>query len=289
MNINGKLVKYTKKEKYLGHYITDDNSLNGAILCDLAEREAHVIVKYRNFINNNKCAPVEKRLKVFQSCFCSVILSNCETWGHCFPKKILSLYNRGLKIALEVRVGTPTALVFLETRQPAVLAMVRKRQLAFWQNLQKENGRELCNLISRAKKTNYIKHYVELEEKYESPDDAFKHTNEAFYRDIVDTIKNCRLEQTKLCTYNEIYDLNNEIPATSVTLSTKDEYRRKLLTRYVLSSHNLACETSKWTGASKSCKKCDQDSDETLKHIICECNAYDAIRESHPRFPSNVK
>ena len=54
MNINGQLVKYTKKEQYLGHYITDDNSLNHSILCDLAERESNVTVKYSNFVNNNK-------------------------------------------------------------------------------------------------------------------------------------------------------------------------------------------------------------------------------------------
>ena len=35
MVINGQLVKYTKIEKYLGHYITDDHSLNASIIYDL--------------------------------------------------------------------------------------------------------------------------------------------------------------------------------------------------------------------------------------------------------------
>ena len=51
-------VEYTKIEKYLGHYITDDNSLNASIIYDLEERASNVIVKYRNFINNNKSATI---------------------------------------------------------------------------------------------------------------------------------------------------------------------------------------------------------------------------------------
>jgi hypothetical protein len=282
-------VRYTEKEQYLGHYITDDNSLNNAILNDLAEREANVIIKFRNFVNNNKRASMQDRLMVFQACFCNAVLSNCETWSYCFPKKILSLYNRGLKIALEVRVGTPTALVFLETKQPAVLAMIRMRQLQFWQNLQKEEGCKLFNLISRARSTKYIKHYVKLEEMYENPTTAFKCTNDAFYHDIMDTIKNCRAEQTKLCTYKDIYDLTESAPTTTLTLTERNENRRKLLTRYILSSHNLACVTSKWSGSNRICKNCDLNQDETLQHFLFDCSAYTDIRESYPRFPVDVK
>ena len=58
MVINGQLVEYTKIEKYLLHYITDDNSLNASIIYDLEERASNVIVKYRNFINNNKTVTI---------------------------------------------------------------------------------------------------------------------------------------------------------------------------------------------------------------------------------------
>ena len=62
MIINGHTVKYTQKEKFLGHYITDDNSLETSIKCDLSERESSVIVKFRNFINNHKTATIQLRL-----------------------------------------------------------------------------------------------------------------------------------------------------------------------------------------------------------------------------------
>ena len=62
IRINDELVKYTAKEQYLGHYITDDNLLSTAIDLDIAKRSSEVIVKYRNFINNNANAPIRIRL-----------------------------------------------------------------------------------------------------------------------------------------------------------------------------------------------------------------------------------
>ena len=62
-----KKVEYNEKEKYLGHYITDDNSLANSIKYDLKERAANVIVKLRNFINNHKDTTIDIRLKVFQA------------------------------------------------------------------------------------------------------------------------------------------------------------------------------------------------------------------------------
>ena len=138
MVINGHIIKYTMKEKYLGHYITDDNSLLTSITSDLEERASNVIVKFRNFVNNHKNASIQISMTVFQACFCSTVLSNRDIWGNCLTKKVLTLYNRGLRIALEVRPSTPTSLIFLETRQPSVFSMVRKKQLCFWQNLKKD-------------------------------------------------------------------------------------------------------------------------------------------------------
>ena len=157
-----------------------------------------MIIKYRNFINNNKTVTIQIRLKVFQACFCSTILSNCEIWGHCFPKKVLTLYNRGLKLALGVRISTPTVLIFLETRQPA---LIRKRQLKFCQNLRKVDGTELLNLIIRAEQIGYIKHYTNLEKLYNIPGIAFEAINKYFYDDLFQSIKNCKKEQSNLNNY----------------------------------------------------------------------------------------
>ena len=125
--INKIKISYSTKEKYLGHYITDDNSMRKSIELDIGERGANVLIKHRNFVNNHPCTKLEICLEVFQACFCTTILSNCETRGPWGPRKVLTLYNLGIKLDLGVRSNTPTALIFLETRQPYVYAMIRKR------------------------------------------------------------------------------------------------------------------------------------------------------------------
>ena len=44
--INNFHVEYSEKEKYLGHYLTDQNSLQRSIELDIEERTANVIVKH---------------------------------------------------------------------------------------------------------------------------------------------------------------------------------------------------------------------------------------------------
>ena len=53
--INNIKISYSTKEKYLGHYIRDDNSMRKSIELDIGERGANVIIKYRNFVNNHPC------------------------------------------------------------------------------------------------------------------------------------------------------------------------------------------------------------------------------------------
>ena len=287
--INGQLVGYTAKEKYLGHHITDDNLLRTSIDCDIAERSSEVLVKYRNFINNNASATIQIRLKVFQACFSNSILSNCEVWGHYFPKKLCTLYNKGLRLALGVRASTPTVLIFLESRQPCVKALVIKRQLKFWQSLAKGEGSEMLKLLTSAKNTLYIKHYLKLENMYETPEIAFEALNKTFYDDAIHSVMNCKNEQTKLKTYKNIYDLHNihSLPVISFTLSAENEYRRFILTRYIVSSSNLMAVIGRWSGDNKTCAKCQRNEEETLEHFIFMCDAYSDIR-NQTTFPTNL-
>ena len=73
---------------------------------------------------------------------------------------------------LEVKQSTPTAIIFMESRQPSVNAIVKKRQLKFWLDLRRAGGTELNNLIERAKNNKYIQYYKHLETLYTTPDEA---------------------------------------------------------------------------------------------------------------------
>ena len=281
-------MEYSEKEKYLGHYITDDNSLVNSIKCDLKERAANVIVKLRNFINNHKDTTIDIKLKVFQACFCSCILSNCEIWGPNLPKELITLYKKGLKIVLEVRSSTPTAIIFMESKQPSVIAMVKKRQLKFWLELKKGCGTELYNMIERARNTKYIQYYIKLEAMYNDPQDAFKTLNSEYYKELWTQIRTATLEQSKLKTYHSIYNYSEIIPNQSLCLRTLNPLHNRVITKYITSSHNLQEEIGRWKRkpkGSRTCKQCTDNTDETILHFLFACDKFQHIRESHPNFP----
>ena len=69
---------------------------------------------------------LELRLKLFQAFFSTTILSNCETWGPWIPQKVFTPHNLVLKLALDMRISTPTALIYLETCQHSVKSIYGK-------------------------------------------------------------------------------------------------------------------------------------------------------------------
>ena len=124
--VQDQILEYSSTEMYLGRHITDDNLISSSVEMDMKKRAENVIIKLRNFVNNNKNVSLAIKLRVFQSCFCSCVLSNCEVWGYYFPKSLKSLFNKGLKIIiLKVKQSSPTAIIYLETRQPTVEAIVK--------------------------------------------------------------------------------------------------------------------------------------------------------------------
>ena len=227
---------------------------------------------------------------MFQACFCSVILSNCETWGPRIPKKVYVLYHQGIKLALKVRNCTPTSLIFVESRQPSVTAIIIKRQLKFWTNLNKDEGTELYNLIERSKGTKYVKHYINLQTQYPSPKEAYETINSKFYLEKWNEIKQAEPQRTKMKTYHEIYDNANILPKYSLSLNRNNISVQSNLTSYVMSSHNLECEKGKWIRTPKGeryCKQCNNNIEEDLKHFLFECTYFQHIRNRYPEYPQN--
>ena len=206
------------------------------------------------------------------------------------PIKVFTLYNQGLKLALDVRISTPTALIYLETRQPYIEAIILKRQLKFWMTLNKDIGTELRTLIDNASNTPYIKHYKMLQEKYQNPKDVFTETNTTFYKKIWDEVQQARQEQSKLCLYRDVYR-GDKLPEKSLSLNCNTKFQQ-LLTRYITSSHDLECEKGKWNRTPKEqrlCKQCNQGEEETIFHFIFDCHKYKDIRDScSTNFPTNI-
>ena len=286
MDILNTTIKYTTKEKYLGSYFTDDNNIKSS---DLTERAANVIVKYRNFINNHKTTTLKIKLRVLQACFTSSIISNCETWGPHIPQKIYTLYNQGIKMALGIRNSTPTAIIYMESKQPYIKAIILKRQLTFWRKLNKGEDTELGKLIVKANKTTYIKHYMKLEEKYQDPRSLYENINNEHYENMWKIINTANSSKSKLHLYNIIYG-KKSIPKSSLSLDSTTRFQQ-LLTRYITSSHNLESEIAKWRRVPKGqrfCKQCTEKEDDTIYHFLFKCEAFNEIREDMSYFPKDI-
>ena len=217
--INNFHVEYSEKEKYLGQYLTDQNSLQRSIELDIEERAANAIVKLRNFINNNKNTSLEIR---------SAIPSNCETWGQWIPKTVTTLYHQGLKLSLGIRKSTPTALMFLEIGQPSVTALIRKRQLKFWISLNEDRGTELHNVLKRVNTTLYVTYYKKLETQYANTKEAFVHINKDHYTKMWNEVKNATQEKTKLKLYHQIHNNCDLIPCNSLSLQCLNQKYNKI-------------------------------------------------------------
>ena len=81
------------------------------------------------------------------------------------------------------------------------------------------------------------------------------------------------------------------MPCNSITMNCANEFQRKLLTKYIVSSHSLMSGTGNWSGGDKTCKKCSEGVVETLEHFIFGCSAYIEIRwrfDSFAKFAKNV-
>ena len=144
---------------------------------------------------------------------------------------IYVLYHQGIKLALKVRNFTPISLIFLESRQPSVTAIIKKRQLKFWNNLNKDEGTELYNLIERSKGTKYVKHYINLQTQYPSPKNAYERINSKFYLEKWNKIKQAEPQRTKTKTYQEISDNANILPKHSLSLNSNMSVQ-SILTSY---------------------------------------------------------
>ena len=229
-----------------------------------------------------------KLSRSFPSLFLHHNIKQLRDVGSWVPRKVLTLYNLGLKLALGVRSNTPTTLIFLETRQPYVYAMIRKRQYNFWLNLDKKIGTEMYNLISRARDTKYLTHYKNLEGNYENGEQVFNTLNDKFYEDSWKKIMEANITNTKLKTYHQIYNNCKNIPTQSLSLNSIGRKNQKIVSSYIMSSHELATETGRWSQTLKEnrkCKQCNSDAVETLCHFLYRCNKFTHIRNHYVDYP----
>ena len=162
-------VKYAEFLEILGSHISE--KLQKDLQLHFQTRFKNVI-KFFNYIRMNKEAPLSVKLRVLKSCVVTTLLYNSEAFGPFIPDGLEEVYFRMLRAALGVRSNCPNLILLVEAGFLPLQCMILTRQLKFYRrygaSIQPNSTRAEMfeHLLHDDNCTSYLKHYVELDEKY---------------------------------------------------------------------------------------------------------------------------
>ena len=208
-------------------------------------------VKLANFIYRNKYTPIMVKLKVVKACINSSLTYACETWGNCPLNSVEVLQRTALKLILNVYNNTPNEIVYIESGFTPLKPTIYKRQLNLFRKMKNDATRNPLSTISRFfidiihKKLPYIKHYMNLDEKFENAFHCY-----TFYENEQKTLfaeKNRGKEQRDrdsiLGTYCRLNPALQTPAMYHQMLCTESD--RNILTKYRTGSHSQQIHTGR--------------------------------------------
>ena len=110
IKLNSGWLTYNGGFVYLGIVFSDKGNTFHDINLHASIKSKSVYVKLANFIRNNKCAPIDVKGKVLQSCLQASLLYGCEAWSSSSLQKIEILYRKAIKIVFGMNIRTPMKL-----------------------------------------------------------------------------------------------------------------------------------------------------------------------------------
>ena len=128
--------------------------------------------KFFNFLRSNMIAPLYFKINVLKARVINSLLLNCETFGATILKDLESVYQKLIKATLGEGHNTPNDIVFIAANLLSLEATIYCRLLNCFKRCQKsleDGGRKKIILIND--RTSHVKHYMDLEESYDSIED----------------------------------------------------------------------------------------------------------------------
>ena len=219
----------------------------------------------------NKIAPKSVKLKVLKACVVTTLLYNCEAFGPKVPDGLEDVYHKMMRAALGVRTNCPILLLQIESGCLPVRCLVLCRQLNFFRrfrsSLQPNGTRDQIFRHLLTTPSNYLKHYIELDQKYPSSGDIIAEQTEK----IQSKIRLLGSDQDRHYKYWSYVQMNPDL-LPSPFLNRIDE-TGKGMTKFRLGSHSLKIETGRWNRTPREnrlCATCGVVGDE--KHAIYTCS-----------------
>ena len=181
-----------------------------------------VSLKFFNFIKANRYAPLFVKLKVLKACVMSNLLYNCETFGKNILPDLEKLYFKLIKVAVGVRTNISNDLVLIELELLPLKALIYSRQLKkiqnFKNNLKPNSSRDIVFNMLSVNWPAYLRHYYDLERKYNNSNEIYFDFLNQLKRKIIDTAANWKCYKYRIYLefnpllepFKNIYDTRGE-------------------------------------------------------------------------------
>ena len=265
---DGSFLKNVNYLEILGSHISSTGLLQKDLELHMSKRYASCI-KFYNFCRENKLAPLSVKIKVLKACVMGSLLYNCETFSWKIPRELEMVYHKLIRCVLQVRSNTPTLLLYIESGLLPLKALIESRQFKFFHRFLTTiipiSARQLSFNKLKEDPSPYLKHYIQLTEKYDSHHDIYK----IHLTRIKEKIRNYASQgRYKYKIYLEINPNLESSPFLHHLHPTSTD-----IIRFRLGSHNLPIEKGRWSRIPRElliCAECDTLGDE--KHALFYCS-----------------
>ena len=267
-------VKFAEFLEILGSHVSAELKLND--LKRHFDKRFKNVIKYFNYIRMNKLAPLSVKLKVLKSCVVTTLLYNCEAFGPSLPDGLEEVYFRMLRAALGVRSNCPNLILLIEAGFLPLRCMILTRQLKFYRRFissvqpNSTRAKMLQHLLDEENCTKYLKHYVELDQRYPDAADIIKEHTEK----VKSTIRSKGLDKDNHYKFWIYLQTNPEL-TISPFLHRVDAVGKSMV-KFRVGCHNLPIETGRWNRTPRNerlCGTCGVIGDE--HHVLNSCSIID--------------
>ena len=263
---------------YLGSTITDSGNVSNDVKSETKKKEKK-LNKFFAFITQNRNAPLEVKEKVLDACVVSTILNNCETWGNANLKNLELKYRKALKYLLGIRKSTCNEFPYIELGKPSITSLVYKRQLKFFRKCMVEDLPMQQFIIRKAKdsKCSFINHYIQLDLKYNTPEDI---TAESLMKMRVSIERKAENNKSR---YKSYIKMNPSLCRPNIYNRYVPTHKLLLVTRLRTVSHDLQIERARHMQhhIPQDQRLCSCGEMEDEKHFIEHCNNFTHVRQKY--------
>ena len=260
-------LKDTDHLEILGSHIAGSGLLSDDLELHMKKRFPSCI-KFFNFCHENKLAPVSVKLKTLRACVMHSLLFNCEAFGPSIPDKLETIYHKLIRTALQVRTNTPALILYIESGLLPIRALVEARQYKYYQrfdgSLKPQSERRLVFDGLQNDPSPYLKHYIKLQETYQSHNEIYQHHLRVIKDKFHEHVSKGKPKYSTYLLYNPTLEPSPFLKCMH-PLTTD-------IIRFRVGSHCLPIETGRWTQKKREdrvCEVCGTVGDEV--HYIYDC------------------